>query len=204
MKSIIEFLKTTLIGGLVVVLPVWISVLLLLKTLGMLSLFFKPIIHELPEHARHPRLLSLLVLILGCFLIGLILRTSIGRLAGRTVERNLLRRIPAYSVFRGFAGQLTGRDASSRFDPCLVELEDALVPAFIVEPHPDGRFTVFVPAAPTPAAGSIYIMAAERVHPVDVTLLKAMGCISKWGSGSGELLAAMKPASAGAAPSAAN
>jgi uncharacterized membrane protein len=79
------------------------------------------------------------------------------------------------------------------FAAALVELEDALVPAFIVEEHPDGRYTVFVPSVPTPAAGTVYILTPERVHLVDMPFTKAVGVISKWGAGSRDMLAAMRP-----------
>ena len=46
--------------------------------------------------------------------------------------------------------------------PALAEIAGALVPAFIIEVFQDGRFTVFVPAAPTPFSGSVYILPAER------------------------------------------
>jgi uncharacterized membrane protein len=77
--------------------------------------------------------------------------------------------------------------------PALAEIEEALVPAFIIEEFDDGRFTVFVPAAPTPFSGSIYILTPERVHPVDVPFTHAIKSLSRWGSGSKELVAAMKP-----------
>src|SRR5262245_44113816 len=192
MKSIFEFVKTTLVGGLLVVLPVWLAVLLLIKSIGVLSLFFTPIMHELPEGAKHPYLLSALVLVIGCFLVGLLIKTSLGRLSERAIRTHLLDRIPGYGVIRGMTTQLTQDDRATEFAPCLAEIEEALVPAFIVERHPDGRMTVFVPSAPTPVAGSIYILTSERVHPVDVSLLKVMSCVSKWGSGSGELLTAMR------------
>ena len=35
-------------------------------------------------------------------------------------------------------------------------------------------------------------LTAERVHPVNISVLKVMSCVSKWGSGSGELLAGMQ------------
>ena len=68
----------------------------------------------------------------------------------------------------------------------------ALVPAFIIEEHGDGRFTVFVPSVPTPFAGAVYILSEARVHPVDVPFAQAIQSISKWGSGSKALIAAMK------------
>ena len=79
------------------------------------------------------------------------------------------------------------------FQPALAEIEDALVPAFIVERHPDGQLTIFVSSSPTPMAGAIYILPPERVHPVDVPLHKAMVCISKWGTGAVSMRAAIKP-----------
>ena len=173
-------------------LPVWLSVLLLVKSVGMLSLFFTPIIHELPEEARHPVLLSALILVLGCFAIGLVLRTSMGRLSRRSIETHLLDRIPGYGVIRGMTQQLAHADQARVFAPCLAEIEEALVPGFIVERHASGHVTVFIPSAPTPVAGSIYILTAERVHPIDVSVIKVMSCVSKWGSGSGELLAGMQ------------
>ncbi len=191
MKAIVEFIKSTLVGGLLVVLPVWLSVLLLAKSIGALTALLKPIMHYLPDEARHPALLSALILVFGCFAVGLVIRTARGRVSQRVIGLHLLDRIPGYRVIRGLTEQLAHQEGAAAFAPCLVEIEEALTPAFIVERHADGRFTVFVPSAPTPIAGSIYILTPERVHPIDVSVLKVMSCVSKWGSGSDELLAAL-------------
>ena len=79
----------------------------------------------------------------------------------------------------------------SEWRPALVEIEEALVPAFIIEELEDGRFTVFVPSIPTPLAGAVYIISRERVHLLDVPFTKAIASISRWGSGSKDLVAAM-------------
>ena len=76
--------------------------------------------------------------------------------------------------------------------PALVEIEEALVPDFIIEELDDGRFTVFVPSVPTPLAGAVYILTRDRVHPVDVPFTDAIKSISRWGSGSRALVAAMR------------
>lgn len=191
MKTIFRFIKTTLVGGLLFVLPVWLSVLLLVKSLGALTLIFKPIMKGLPEEVNHPFLASVLVLVLGCFVVGLLIQTSLGCICNNAFRTHVLDHIPGYAVLRGLTEQLTHHGYANAFAPCLAEIEEALVPAFIVERHTDGRFTVFVPSAPTPVAGSIYILAPERVHPIDVSVLKVMSCVSKWGSGSSELLSAL-------------
>jgi hypothetical protein len=89
-------------------------------------------------------------------------------------------------------GQVAGSSEERVWKPCLAEIEEALVPAFIIEEFDHGRSTVFVPAAPTPFSGSIYILTPERVHPVDVPFTHAIKSLSRWGSGSKELVAAMK------------
>jgi uncharacterized membrane protein len=76
--------------------------------------------------------------------------------------------------------------------PALAEIEEALVPAFIIEELEDGRFTVFVPSVPTPLAGAIYILSRDRVHPLNVPFTQAIQAVSRWGSGSKDLVAAMR------------
>jgi hypothetical protein len=58
-----------------------------------------------------------------------------------------------------------------------------------------------VPSVPTPLAGAVYILSAERVHPVGIPFAQAIQTVTKWGSGSKELAATMKrrPPSGGAA-----
>ncbi len=112
--------------------------------------------------------------------------------AKSVLDRYLLERIPGYTLLRGLAGRITGQEEGKTFAAALVEIEDALVPAFIVEEHADGKYTVFVPSVPTPAAGTVYILERSRVHLVDVPFTAAVSVISKWGAGSEKLLAAMR------------
>ena len=98
--------------------------------------------------------------------------------------------------------QLAGSHQEQVWKPALAEIEEALVPAFIIEEFDDGRFTVFVPSAPTPLSGSIYILTPERVHPVDVPFTQAIQTVSRWGAGAQELVAAMRKPSLDATPGA--
>jgi len=191
-KRLLEFLKTTVLGGALVVLPAWLTVLLLLKAVMQLQVFVKPVSAALPQGVGHPRVLAVLTLFAVCFAVGALVRTAIGRGVARTVERTVLERLPGYTTLRNVAEQLGDMENARGFQPALVEIEDALAPAFIVETHADGRCTVFLPSAPTPAAGTILVIDGARVHPVDVPLTTAFKCITKWGTGAGELLTAMR------------
>jgi uncharacterized membrane protein len=193
MRSIAEFTKTTLIGGVLVILPVWISTLLLLKAIGGIFALLSPVTSQLPPTMALRQLVSLLIVVVACFIAGLVVRTGPGLRAKSVLDRYLLERIPGYTLLRGLAGRITGQEEGKTFAAALVEIEDALVPAFIVEEHADGKYTVFVPSVPTPAAGTVYILERSRVHLVDVPFTAAVSVISKWGAGSEKLLAAMRP-----------
>jgi uncharacterized membrane protein len=174
------------------VLPAWLAVLLLLKALMQLRIFVKPVSTHLPEGIGHPLVVAILSLIALCFFIGALIRTAVGRHVKRAVEFNVLERLPGYTLLRSVAEQIGELDGNRGFQPALVEIEDALAVGFIVEEHADGRCTVFLPSSPTPAAGTIFIIDGARVHPVNVPVTKALKCVTKWGTGSGELLAAMQ------------
>ena len=61
----------------------------------------------------------------------------------------------------------------------LVEIEDALTPAFIVEELDDGRCVVLVPSVPTPAAGALYILTRDRIHWVDAPVTEAVAVLKQ-------------------------
>ena len=52
-----------------------------------------------------------------------------------------------------------------------------------------GLYTVFVPSAPTPAAGSIYYLPEDRIKILNVPVSSAVACVTRLGLGSRELLA---------------
>jgi uncharacterized membrane protein len=193
MPKLLQGLKNALVAGLLIVLPAWLAVLLIVGLLAKLGIIVKPIAGQLPEGVNHPQLVALASFLLVCLVAGLIVRTPVGRFLGRLLGDHVFSQVPGYVPLRTIANQFADLDKREGFKPSLVEVEDgSLSPAFLIERHDDGRCTVFVPSAPTPMAGAILIMPGERVHPIDVPMGAILGCVSKWGTGTGELLAAME------------
>ena len=193
MRPALRFVKTTLVGGLVIVLPIWVAALLLIKAIKGALGVLRPIATLLPQNIVHENVVAVALLLIICFSAGLLMRAALTRRMVGWFETKFLEYIPGYSLLRSITQRLTGQAEDQSFQAALVVIEDALVPAFIVECHADGQYTVFVPASPTPATGAIYILPAERVHRLDVPLHRVLSCVSNWGEGSGELLAAMRP-----------
>jgi len=192
MKDLGHYLLSTLVAGLLILAPIYLSVLLLLKAMGAVVRLVKPVAILLPDWFPAEQLLALILVLAICILTGAAVRTTAGRAARERIEKSFFERIPGYALFRSLAQQLAGSKEEQVWKPALAEIEEALVPAFIIEEFNDGRFTVFVPSAPTPLSGSVYILTPERVHPLDVPFTSAVKALSRWGSGSKELVAAME------------
>jgi uncharacterized membrane protein len=192
MKYARELVTSTFVGGLFIVVPVYLALLLLLKGMKSVAGLVRPIAALLPEWVPAEDFFSLLLVLAVCFVVGAAVRTRAGKIAREKLEKLFFSRLPGYSLLRSLTQRLAEDTEDSAWKPALVELEDALVPCFIIEELDDGRYTVFVPSVPTPLAGAVYIVARGRVHPVDVPFTQAIQSVSRWGSGSKELIAAMR------------
>ena len=192
MKKFGEFVVRALVAGLLILVPFYLAVLLLLKATQSVVALVKPFALLLPDWFPAEHFLSLLLVLIVCFLVGVAVRTPTGRAIRERIEKTLFERLPGYALLRSLTQRLAGQGEENVWKPALVEIEDALVPAFIIEELEDGRFTIFVPSVPTPFAGAVYILTRERVHPLDIPFTQAVQSVSRWGSGSKDLVAAMK------------
>lgn len=192
MKFAREFLVSTVVGGLFVVVPVYLAVLLLLKGMKSVAGLVRPFSALLPAWVPAEDFFALLLVLVLCFVVGMGVRTRAGRVAREGMEKLFFERLPGYGLLRGLTQRLAGDSQDTPWAPALVEIEDALVPGFIIEELTDGRVTVFVPSVPTPLAGAVYIIERARVHELDIPFTDAIKSISRWGAGSKDLVAAMR------------
>jgi uncharacterized membrane protein len=190
-NNLLTFAVGRIVAGFIVVAPVYLASLLLLKGMKTLLGLMAPVAKMLPKSVPAENLIALILVLVICFFVGLAVRTRMGRAIGNRLDRSLFQRIPGYSLLRSLTQRLAGESQGQAWDAALIEIEDALVPGFIIEELADGRFTVFVPSVPTPMAGAVYVLTPDRVHRLDVPFTQAVTTISKWGSGCGNLVAAM-------------
>ena len=192
MKHALRSAAKSVLAGLLIVVPVYVAVLLVLKAMKSVAGLVRPFALLLPDSWPAEPFLSLLLVLIVCFLIGVAVRTRAGRAAREQAERRLFERIPGYALVRSLTQQLAGQSTENVWKPAFAEFDDGLVPAFIIEESEDGPYTVFVPSIPTPLAGAVYILERRRVHPVDVPFTEALSVVSHWGAGARNLVAAME------------
>src|SRR4051812_10586229 len=101
MKRLVAFLKTTTLGGLFVVLPIAVVLLLSGKVVmgvhGLAQALVGKIVGQHSEAAHFPVVFSVLLVIAISFAFGL---AMISR-RGQAFERILLFRVPGYAIARG-------------------------------------------------------------------------------------------------------
>lgn len=182
MKAIWKFISRTLVGGLLVLLPAYLAILLLAKGVKGLIGIAKPLVNHMPIEAEHHAIAALAVVLVASFIVGLAVTTWPGRPLGRWLDKGLLDRIPGYTFLRSLLGRTFG-DQSAEFRVAFIEFDDNTALGYVVEEHADGKFTVFLPSSPTPFSGTVLLMPAHRVHIVDVPFTQAFSAMAKWGTG---------------------
>jgi uncharacterized membrane protein len=203
MKQALAFTTRALLAGLLIIVPIYLAVLLLLKGMKSVVGLVRPLALLLPDWIPAETALSLLLVLVVCFAVGVAVGTRAGRAARDQVERTFFERLPGYPLLRSLTQQMTGKSRENIWKPAMFESDEGLLLAFIIEEFGDGRYTLFVPSIPTPLAGAVYVVDRRRVHPIDVPFTDALKTVSRWGSGSRELVEAMERRARGNGPAAA-
>ncbi len=196
MSKIRTFLKVTILGGIVVLLPIAIFVLLIKWLVGLITDAIDPLSNiisdglGLADYVADIIVVVLVVILV--FLLGMIVKTRFGTFMHTFVEARILKRAPGYSIIRESVVQLLGNERPAFSQVALARIcgDDTLVTAFIVETHADGRYTIFVPQGPNPMSGNVYHVNKECVHLVDTPASEAIRSIISCGAGSAGLIAA--------------
>lgn len=194
MNAIKSFLKTTLIGGALVVLPIVILIFVFNWLYEFIEDKLRPITNIILETAKMQEfaaaVLALIIILLVFFLVGLMIQTKIGSIIFNSIEQNFLIKIPLYKIIKETTIQLMGNNRNLFKHVALVKLydSDTRITAFVTEVHEDGSYTVFVPSGPAPTAGFIYHLKKESVQIVKYPIEKALKTIFSVGAGSSELI----------------
>ncbi len=193
MKKFTEFLKTTLIGGLFVLLPLIMFYLLLAEMLELVVKLATPIADLFPkgtfDQVNAPVLIGLILIVGASFLFGLTLRSMTLRRLGLWIERAVLGRLPLYNAVKSLSRGLVGAQEDAAFRPAVLGSPDGVREiVYVIEDHGDGQVTVLVPWSPTSFAGSVKIMSSDRIEMLEASLADTSRVLSQWGMGARELL----------------
>jgi uncharacterized membrane protein len=188
----IRFIMTTIIGGLLFLVPVAFLAFILTKVFGFMIVIAEPMADWLPVETiggiALANLIAIVAIILVCFLAGLVARNAMASGLVKTLESKVLMKIPGYTIIKGIKGGFD-KDESNHFKPVALKLGSAERVGFEIQKLADGRSMVFIPSVPNAFSGITQILPADQVTYLDVPVTQIMELAEKYGSGVEELLA---------------
>ncbi|MEJ2603490.1 MAG: DUF502 domain-containing protein [Gammaproteobacteria bacterium] len=187
-----QFIRVTVIGGVIFLVPVTVLIMILGKTVDIMGRLAKPLTAWVPLDriggVAVANLIAIVGIIVLCFIAGLIARSGVVTRYINSLESRFLYSIPGYSFVKSLTSSMAGVDDDKSLTPVLAKFDDASQIAFKVESLPDGRVIVYIPGAPDPWSGSVFVMSADRIELLDLSLMDAVKNIRTLGSGSSDFL----------------
>ena len=192
MSGFYRFLKTTIIGGLIFLVPIIVILAILGKAFEIMAKVADPLSALIPidtiGRIAVVNLLALILIVLVCFWAGLFARTQTASRLVQTLETKILSHIPVYAFIKGMAQSFTEGEVNKGMKAVLATLDDNAQIAFEIERLEGGHVAVYLPGAPNPWSGSVCIMSEDRVQPIEASMAVAVQNLRHLGRGSGELL----------------
>ena len=198
MRQILDFVKTTVLGGAIFLLPFAAILLLVLKAGKMAVDTATPLAEKLPiskgEAVLAVYIGGTFLLVLVAFAAGLFARSfRIEKDAASFLEEMVLSKLPPYVAVRKYTDRLAGLETQAKEErkPVLVPMHNGWQLGFLADAFNDGYVAVFVPNAPDPSTGVVRIIRADRITMLDVSYQDVLACLEQSGRGPPNLLAGL-------------
>lgn len=182
MDSVKSFIRTTLLGGVIFLIPLVLVVVIVGKAFSILQSVAIPLstmipVEEVAGIAIVPILTTFIILFLS-MTAGLAARSAWGQRIYEKLDTVLLQLIPGYAWIKGMTGEIQDKDAEQVLKPVLVAFDDQSQLAFEVDRGDNGRVAVYLPGAPDARSGAVSFVSSDRVQSIDLGI-KAINKICK-------------------------
>ena len=182
-----NFLKTTLLGGLFVLLPLILLWLGLSEIAGLLVAMATPIADLFPagvfEELTAPPVVAVLLLVGASFILGLAARSALINRLGRKLEDGVLDKVPMYRMLKIISSALIDAEESDVSPAIISDGSGGGDPCYVMEKHQDGRATVLLPWSPASFAGSIKVVQQSDLETLDCSIDEFSRSLSQMGIG---------------------
>ncbi len=193
-KKKLGFLKTTLLGAVLVVVPIGIIGFSLWQVVRLVKALLLPVLDWLDFGSVVTEVSmiigALLFVVLLCYLTGVAVRTRWGKRVRNWFESSILEKIPGYSMIRTLVHQYLGDEEERKFRPVLIDQHGsgALTIGFEIEDLGEGLVAVFLPSVPAVTLGRVEVVPAERVTPIKASMHDTIEALTMFGVGVSNLL----------------
>ena len=197
MKNFIGFLKLTAQGGLLVLLPILLFILLLMEIVELVIGLATPIAVLFPagtfDDPKYPVALAVILLAGMSLLIGIAMKSKTAQKLGNWIEEKTVNKLPIYRFVKALVSGLVGVEKAAAFKPALFDPGNGQREiVYVVEKLANEELTILCPHAPTGFAGPVKIVPTSCIAPLDASLGDVSLVLNHMGLGAGRLLTASK------------
>jgi uncharacterized membrane protein len=187
-----NFLKTTLLGGLFILLPLMLLWIGLKEIGGLLEAMATPIADMIStqyfKNLTAPGIVAIALIIGASFVLGLAARSAWISNIGRTIENSVLNRVPMYRMLKVISSALIDTGSGDVKPALVTDGKGGGDPCYVIEQHDDGRATVLLPWSPASFAGSIRVVQQSNLEYLACSLDEFSRSLSQIGVGVEECL----------------
>jgi uncharacterized membrane protein len=189
-----KFFLTTVLGGLFVILPISIFIIIIRFALNFLMNIISPLSNLLRIGEATPKwtadLMAMIIITLVFFIIGLIVQMPRGKAYFKYIERKYLEMIPMYSTIRETVNQFTGKSTTPFSQVVMADVfgNDTRMVGFITDELPNDMYSIFVPTGPNPTNGFVFHVKGHQLEFIDARSEDAMRSIIAVGTGTKTML----------------
>ncbi|WP_228520611.1 MULTISPECIES: DUF502 domain-containing protein [unclassified Flavobacterium] len=154
MKSILQIIKATFLGGILFLAPLVLLLIILEKGYHIIQKITLPIVNHFPKvkilGLAIEEIVAIIIIFLICITAGLIVRTAYAKKLIQRLENGILSSIPGYSFIKKTNENIMGLESNENLKVVLVPTDAGTQFTFLIEQINDNNFAVFVSAAPNP------------------------------------------------------
>lgn len=192
-----KFLKSSLLTGLYVLLPLMLLWLGLREIGGLLAEMADPIADMFPstyfDDVKWPGIVAALLIVIASIVIGIAAKLKAVELLGQKIETSILNKIPMYKMLKIISGSLVQAETSGVKAAIIKDGAGGGDPCYVMEEHDTGLATVLLPWTPASFAGSIKVVPRSQLEYLDCSLDEYSRSISLMGVGVADCLATPPP-----------
>lgn len=188
MRSVLGFLRATVVGGVLFLTPLVVLWVVLNKAVDLAAKAIRPLANRIPDWlglgAAKAYVIAALALILLCFLAGLLARSAIARRFVQILEAKFLSLLPGYEYLKQEGASVLGAAETDAQPVVVARIGDSWRIGIEAETIGEEWIAVFIPNAPNPGSGSVFIVERSKVRYSSTPLAGAFSALRRCGAGS--------------------
>jgi uncharacterized membrane protein len=182
--------RSTLVGGVLFLLPLILIAWLLSKALKVVERLSDPVVNATGLHTvggvAVGTVISIAILVLLSYFAGLLARTRFGQATFSSFEHSILSVLPQWRMARGLIESFD-HEETSQTEVVLVPTDAGWGLGFVLEKPDVDWWTVYIPGAPQWTSGSISYAHSKHVRQTGLTFAQAIILLRRYGTGSAQI-----------------